>query len=155
MFGRILLGFVAAMLAVLAFHQPMILALSTQGQLPPTVKAFNMGPMAAAPAAVADLFKTFGFGGWPVLFNTLFWGGLWGALFGLVQSRLPGGMMIIKGLIFGLLILVFSNWLALPLLRGQPIFGGYVPQRMLVSALISGSFGLGLGLIYGLLRRGD
>ena len=96
--------------------------------------------------------------GVPRLINNIFWGGLWGALFGLIYDRLPGGMAWLKGLIYGLLIVVVSNWILLPLIRaqifGQPnqvLFGGLNPQRMLASVVIVGGFGLGLGIIYGLI----
>jgi hypothetical protein len=150
---RALTGFVAAMLAVLLFHQPMVAILKAAGMLPPTAQIYNMAPLGNAIPAVASVFKSIGFAGWPTLFNQLFWGGLFGALFGLIHHRLPGGTMLIKGLIFGLLVVVLSNWLLLPLIKGQPIFAGYVPQRLIAGALSQAAFGTGIGLIYGLLRR--
>lgn len=32
-------------------------------------------------------------------------------------------------------------------LKGQPVAGGFVPLRMLVSVLINGAWGIGVGLI--------
>ncbi len=151
--SRIVIGFIAAMLAVLIVHQPIVMLLGSLGMLPPTARPYNMAALPNAPVAIADFFKSLGLGGWPSLFNSLFWSGLWGALFGLIHERLPGGFMILKGLIFGLLIVVLSNWLAIPLIKGQPIFAGFVPARMLSGAIIVVGFGAGLGLIYGLLRR--
>lgn len=155
---RILIGFLAAALAVLLVHQPIVHLLGTMGLLPG--RAYNMGAVATAPAALTAAMKGFGFLGWPALFNSIFWGGLWGVLFSLIHPRLPGGLLIIKGLIFGLIILVVSNWIALPFIRGtllgmpnNPFFAGFVPQRMLVGAAIVGGFGLGLGLFYSLFSR--
>jgi hypothetical protein len=153
MVGRIIIGFIAGMLAVLIIHQPLILLMGNLGLLPPTAKAYNMAALPNAPVVIANALKGFGLAGWPVLFNNLFWGGLLGTLFGLISGKLPGGMMIIKGLIFGLLVLVFSNWLLVPLLKSTPIFAGFVPLRMAVGAAISAGFGIGVGLFYGLLRR--
>jgi hypothetical protein len=99
-------------------------------------------------------------GGVPRLINNIFWGGLWGTLFGLIYDQLPGSMAWLKGLIYGLLIVVASNWILLPLIKGQVfgqpnqvLFGGWNPQRMLATAVIVGGYGLALGIIYGLMRR--
>jgi hypothetical protein len=46
--------------------------------------------------------------------------------------------------------LVKGQLLGLP---NQELFGGFDPQRMLNSALIVCSYGLGLGIIYGLIAR--
>jgi hypothetical protein len=100
--------------------------------------------------------------GVPRLVNNIFWGGLWGALFGLVYAWIPGGMAWLKGLIFGLLIVVVSNWILLPLIKGQVfgqanqvLFGGWNTTRMWIVAVIVGGFGLGLGIIYGLIGPRD
>jgi uncharacterized membrane protein YagU involved in acid resistance len=150
--GRLITGFVAAMVAVLLFHQPVIWLLSTAGMLPPTTRVYNMAALPNGLPAVASLFKSFGFAGWPTLFNQLFWGGLLGMIYALLASRLPG-ITIIKGLIFGLLVLVLSNWLIVPLLKGGPLFAGGVPARMFAGALISSAFGIGTALIYSMMRR--
>lgn len=163
---RLVIGFIAAMLSVLVFHQPIILLLSKIGLLPATAVVYNMAPLANAPALVANTLKGFGLTGWPILFNLLFWGGLWGALFGAIHQRIPGGLMLIKGLIFGLLILVLSNWLLLPFIRGsllglpnQAYFanafagGKFDAMRLLPGLLIQGGFGIGVGLFYSLMRR--
>jgi hypothetical protein len=92
----------------------------------------------------------------------VFWGGLWGVLFALVYNWIPGGMSWLKGLIFGIFIVVVSNWTLLPLIKGQVfgqanqvLFGGWNPQRMLIVMAIVGAFGLALGIIYGLIRPRD
>jgi hypothetical protein len=81
-------------------------------------------------------------------------------LFALIYNRLPGGWSWLKGLIFGLLIVLISNWTMLPLIRQyafnyppQPLFGGMNQQAMIATVLIVGGFGLGLGIIYGLFAR--
>jgi hypothetical protein len=155
---RIIIGFLAAALAVLLVHQPIVHLLNGWGWVP--FRAYNMGPTPTALPEVTNFMKGLGFNGWPVLFNSIFWGGLWGMLFSLIHPRLPGGLLVIKGLIFGLLILVFSNWIILPFIRGtlmglanNPFFAGFVPNRMLAGAMIVGGFGAATGLIYGLFRR--
>jgi hypothetical protein len=143
--GRIALGFIAAVITVLIVHEGIIYLLAMGGYIPN--RAWSMTP-AIPPYGV------------PRLVNNAFWGGLWGVLFALVYNWIPGGMSWLKGLIFGLFIVVASNWVLLPLIKGrvfgqanQVLFGGFEPQRMLIVVAIVGGFGLGLGIIYGLLDR--
>ena len=157
---RILAGFIAGALAVLIFHQPIIIAFKAAGLIPATAVTYNMGALASAPAAVADIFTKVGFAGFPTLFNQMFWGGLLGSLFGLIHGRIPGGFMLIKGIIYGLLVVVVSEWILLPFIKGmllgvpnQPFFAGFVPERMAVGAILQAGFGMGVGLFYSLMKR--
>ena len=141
--ARLALGFVAAVIAVVSVHESIIYALTQAGWTRGT--AWGMQPIAPW--------------GLPRTLNNVFWGGLWGALFALVYDRLPGGAAWMKGLIYGLLIVVFSSWILLPFIKGiifgqpnQLFFAGADPQRMLNSVMIVGGFGLALGIIYGLIR---
>lgn len=143
--GRVVLGFVAAAISVLIVHEGIIYLLNAAGYIPS--RGWSMTP-AIPPWGV------------PRLINNVFWGGLWGVLFALAYERIPGGMAWLKGLIFGLFIVVVSNWILLPLIKGQVfgqpnqvLFGGWNPARMWIVAAIVGGFGLGLGIVYGLLRR--
>ena len=142
--GRIVLGFVAAAIAVATVHEGVIYLLTQSGFIRGT--AWGMQPI--PPWGV------------PRLINNIFWGGLWGSLFALIYEWLPGGWAWLKGLIYGLLIVVVSNWILLPLIKGQVfgqpnqvLFGGWDPRRMAAAAIIVGAYGLALGLIYGLMRR--
>jgi hypothetical protein len=146
MLQRLGLGFLAGVLAVLLCHDPMVMLLNSLGWVP--FKAYNMDAVKTAPTWLASLMAQAGFKGWPILFNGMFWGGLWGALFSVVHSWLPGRMML-----FGLIVMLLSNWLVLPMIRGTAMFAGLVPLRMLSSVLILGAFGAGIGLFYGLFRR--
>lgn len=141
--ARMALGFVAAVIAVISVHEVIIYALTQAGWTRGT--AWGMQPI--APWGV------------PRTLNNMFWGGLWGALFALVYDHLPGRAAWLKGLIYGLLIVFFSSWILLPLIKGsifgqpnQAFFAGADPQRMLNSIMIVGGFGLALGIIYGLMR---
>jgi hypothetical protein len=143
--GRIVLGFVAAAITVVVVHESIIYALATAGFMPN--RAWSMTP-AIPPWGV------------PRLINNIFWGGLWGVLFALAYDKIPGGASWLKGLIYGLFIVVVSNWTLLPLIKGrvfgqanQVLFSGWDPQRMLVVVCIIGGFGIGLGIIYGLIAR--
>jgi hypothetical protein len=141
--SRLVVGFVSAVLAVVLVHQSMVWVLTWIGLIKST-------PWGLAPV------PPFGV---PMLINGMFWGGLWGALYGLIHERLPGGVSAIRGLVYGLAILVVSNWLALPFIRGQLLgqkgqvfFAGFDPQRMLAGALILAAFGIGLGVIHALIN---
>jgi hypothetical protein len=142
-FGRIVLGFIAAAISVVIVHEGIIYLLTELG----FIRSTAWGMQAIAPWGV------------PRLINNIFWGGLWGILFALVYEWVPGGMAWLKGLIFGLFIVVASNWILLPLIKGrmfgvpnQVFFSNFDPHRMLAVVLIVGGFGLGLGIIYGLIR---
>lgn len=143
---RCALGFIAAAIAVLTVHEGVIYALTQSGWI--RGAAWGMQPI--PPWGV------------PRLINNVFWGGLWGMLFALIYDRVPGTAPWLKGLIYGLLIVVVSNWFLLPLIKGQVfgqpnqvMFAGWNPERMLVTVIIVGGFGIALGVIYGLARRGN
>ena len=149
-FGRAVLGFIAAAISVLVVHQTIVYVLGLYGMtrgVPWSLQPLGYGPVA-----------------WlPLLANSVFWGGLWGVVYGLVHDRLPGGAGWLKGLTFGVLVVIFSNWIFLPLIRQylfawppQPLFAGFNgsnPMALLPSFLILAGFGLGLGVIYGLIAR--
>lgn len=142
---RVVLGFIAAAISVLVVHQGIIYLLTAGGYIP------------GRPWSMTHTIPPFRV---PYLVNSVFWGGLWGILFAFIHQWLPGGMMWLKGLIYGLLMVVVSNWILLPLIKGQVfgvpnqvLFAGFNPTRMLIGAIIVGGFGLGLGFIYGLIAR--
>jgi hypothetical protein len=135
---RALLGFVAAAVSVLTFHQAMwallhFLAIPGMGMPPP----YPMQPV--RPWGV------------PRLFDLCFWGGLYGVVFGLVLPRLKGplwlcglGLGIIAGLV-GIFIV--------PAIKGLPVGAGWAPRTWLLIFLINGFWGIGVGIILPLLLR--
>jgi hypothetical protein len=149
-FGRMVLGFIAAAISVLIVHQGIIYLLGTVGMVrstPWTMRPLGYGPLPTM----------------PLLANSVFWGGLWGVVFALIYDWLPGTWSWLKGLIFGILVVVLSNWIFLPLIRQyifkyppQALFSGFNgsnPMVLLPGFLILAGFGLGLGIVYGLLAR--
>jgi hypothetical protein len=141
---NVVLGFIAAAIAVVTVHQAILFGLTAAGLA--KAEPWSLKPM--GPFGV------------PTLLNNMFWGGLWGAVFGAIWHWVPGNTMWIKGLVFGVLITIVSNWTLLPLIRGkllglpnQALFAGGDPQRMLVTLLVVGGFGAALGLIYGWIAR--
>ncbi len=135
---RAILGFVAAVLSVLLFHQGILLVMRETGLLgiPRSVALWNLAPNARA----------FGL---PSLVNLCFWGGLYGAAFGLLSPRfrLP---MWVCGVLTGV-VAALVGFFIVAALRGGPLGGGWRADAWARSLLINGSFGLGLGLIYPLL----
>lgn len=131
------IGFLAGALAVPLFHQGMVLILHLAGQVP------NF-PWQMRPVPPFNV---------PTLVNQMFWGGVWGVVFAAVVEAIPGRSLLLKGVVFGLLgPWLIGNGLLVPLIKGGPLLFGFAPQRMLIGALIGAAFGLGLALIYGLLR---
>jgi hypothetical protein len=158
----LLLGFLAAAIAVVTVHQAIVHVLILSKFLPSTSQAWSMQEIKTTPAFVTAVFQAIGFKGLPQIVNSVFWGGLWGVVFAAVWRRLPGGAMWLRGLIFGLLVALISNWILVPFIKGvlfkvpnQPFFGNFDPNRMLATALILAGFGLTLGLVYGLLHSRD
>lgn len=140
----LLLGFIAAVIAVVTAHQLMYVVIAQLGLA--KIEAWSLRGI-----------PPFGV---PAVLNAMFWGGLWGALFAVIHQKLPGSMMWLKGWIYGLIIVVISNWLLLPLIKGQifgqpnqVLFAGGDPTRMLVGIMILSAFGITLGFVYGLLAK--
>jgi len=133
---RAALGFAAALLSVLAFHQGMWALLHAAGLMPVAPYPTNPVP----PLGV------------PLIGSLCFWGGLYGLAFGLALPRLPRAPMWLLGLGLGLLAAVVG-WFVVAPLKGQPMASGFAPLRMLVSVLINGTWGIGVGLILPLLTR--
>jgi hypothetical protein len=132
------LGFIAAAVSVLTFHQAMweilhVLAL----------------PGLAMPAAyLTDPIPRFGM---PRIANLCFWGGLYGAVFGLVLPRLSPPLWL-WGLVLGL-IAALVGLLLVPAIKGVPVGAGWVPLSWLRSFLINGSWGIGVGVTLPLILR--
>lgn len=135
----LVIGFIAGAIAVVAFHQGMILCLFLAGLTPNSPWSLRPVP----PFAI------------PLIVNQMFWGGMWGMLFALVWSLVPGRQFWQKGIIFGLIgPVLLGNWIFLPLIKQSgPLFAGFAPLRMVIGLLVGGAFGLGLGLLFGATRR--
>jgi len=127
---RALLGLAAGALAVLTFHQGVWAVLHALGLMPRP--PFPMTPV-----------PPFGV---PQIASLCFWGGLYGLVFGLALPRLPRAPLWLLGLGLGLLA-ALVGWFVVAPLRGQPLGNGFVPARMLVSVLINGTWGIGVGVI--------
>lgn len=139
---RLLTGFVAGCLAVLICHQGMYWLLKVTGAVPLAGAAWNLNP-------AKEAF------GMPVLFNQMFWGGLWGVAYAAISDWLPVRRNWLKGFLFGSLgTLLLGSWIAVSLIKGGPLFNGFLVDlkaiKLASGFLLDGvAFGIGLGLIYG------
>ncbi len=132
------LGFVAGALAVLVFHQSMILFLHLIGQIP----NFPWSLRPIAPYGV------------PAIINSMFWGGLWGIGYAAIGSRIPVSPDIARGAIYGLLgPWLLGNGILVPLIKGGNMLWGFNPQMMWRGALIGLAFGIGVAVFMRLLAR--
>jgi len=123
----LLIGFAAAYLSVLTFHQGTILVLHLLGFIPNF--PWNMRPV-----------PNFGL---PAIVQLAFWGGLWGCLIAAFRGMFqPGRPRLIFGLLFGAIVCNVVGWYVVAPLKGNPspAFGLATMWRGLT---INGVFGLG------------
>jgi hypothetical protein len=129
---RAAMGFVAAAIAVLTFHQGMWEALHL-ARLP---------GLGMPPFYPTDGVAPFGV---PRILDLCFWGGLYGIVFALLMPRFALPLWLC-GLILGL-VAVLVGLFVVPSIKGLPVGGGWVLMNWLRSALINGCWGIGVGII--------
>jgi hypothetical protein len=127
---RAALGFLAAALSVVVFHQGMVWVLYGNGLV-------NFAPYDLSPYGPLHI---------PRLLNLCFWGGLYGVVFGIVLPWLPWATLWLVGLGVGLLA-ASVGWFVVAPLKGLPIASGWALEPMLRSVVINGFWGIGLGII--------
>ena len=128
-------GFAAGAVSVLVFHQGIWALLHALGLMPP-----------AFPTAPVPPF------GVPRVYDLCFWGGLYGAAFGVVFPRLPARGMWFQGLILGLIAELGALFLV-PAIKGLPLAFGGATRVILISTLINGPWGIGVGIFSPLVLR--
>ena len=133
------LGFIAAAVAVLTVHELISYILLQAG-------IFPREPWSMKPAAVTGL---------PQIISDMFLGGFWGVLFALIYPFIPGGSPTLKGLIFGIVApAILGVLIAIPLLTGRfPLFFGFDAKMIGSVLLILAGCGAGMGWLYGFLSR--
>ncbi len=135
---KLALAFVAGSLAVLLFHQP-VLALLTQ--------------IGLAKASIYSLDLTTPLGV-PQVISLAFWGGVWGLIFGIVESRFPRGARYwLYALAFGAVLPTLVAWFLVAPLKGLPTAGGWEANRMITGLLINGAWGVGTAVLLRLAYR--
>jgi len=125
-----MLGFVAAVLSVLVFHQGLVWLLHQGGLTPNTPWSLRpVGPW-----------------GVPQIVSLCFWGGLWGILIAFILRGVRGAALL-TGFLVGVLGAAMLGWTLIPALKAQPLFAGGNAAALLRSGLINGTFGWGTALI--------
>jgi hypothetical protein len=129
---RAFLGLIAAQLSVLVFHQTAIELFHLAGMGP---RGWSMQPV--PPFNV------------PKLADLCFWGGLYGAAFGLLlpRIRLP---FPLAGILLGCVAALVGGFIVAPL-KGLPLAWGGELSLLLRSFSVNGAWGLGVGLLLPLL----
>lgn len=134
---NLLVGFVAGVLAVAIFHQLAVLTLGLVGLGEGVFYSFRP----TAPLGV------------PRVMSQMFWGGVWGIVFALVVDHAPKRWPLVAvGAAFGILGPSLFGWLVLAPLRGDAAMAGFNPRRLAASALVNGTFGVGLAILFARLR---
>lgn len=129
---RLLFGFVAGFVATLIFHQIGLLVLHLLGITP--AMPYNVSPV--PPFGVLQFL------------SLSFWGGVWGAIFVLVEPllvRSPGGYWI-AAIIFGAVFPTLVAWFVVLPLKGLPAGNGFHFPGILVGPIVNGLWGLGTAL---------
>ncbi len=130
---RAFLGFVAALIAVLTFHQGMVAALHAIGTT-------RFTPYRTSPVPPWGV---------PLVLDLCFWGGLYGIVFGLLAPRFSLPFWLC-GIILGF-IAALAGMFIVAAIKHNPIANGWQPWPIARSLLINGFWGLGVGLILPLL----
>jgi hypothetical protein len=131
-------GFVAGAVSVLLFHQFGFFIANELGLL--KAQLYNMRPV--PPLGV------------PTIISSAFWGGLWGIAGAYVVPRLPAALDGPVGwILFAGIIVTLVNWFIVLPIKGAPIGGGFRMPNVVVVPLVYAFWGLGMWLIFGLVRR--
>ena len=136
---RFVLGFVAAFVATLTFHQIGILMLHLLGITPAMPWVSKPVPPFGAPQVI----------------SLAFWGGVWGMVFVLIEPRLASklggywGSAILFGAIFPTLV----AWFVVFPLKGLPLGNGFQIPGLFVGPIVNGLWGLGTAVFLRMLNR--
>lgn len=131
-FTRAVLGFIAAAISVLTFHQGIV------GLYYLAHQAGRPWPLTPVPPY-----------GVPRVLDLCFWGGLYGIVYGVALPWLAMPRWL-SGILLGV-IAASVGWLVVAPLKGAPLGFGWHSDAMIRSLLINGGWGLGVGLILPLL----
>jgi hypothetical protein len=135
--SRLALGFVAAFLATLTFHQIGLEILHLVGLT--ANSPYNTTPV--PPLGV------------PQVVSLAFWGGVWGIVFVLVEpwlARSPGGYWV-AAILFGAIFPTLFAWFVVTPLKGGAIAQIFASSRVFIGPIVNGLWGLGTAVFLGVL----
>ncbi|HEX2965186.1 MAG TPA: hypothetical protein VHO84_05350 [Syntrophorhabdaceae bacterium] len=126
--AHLIFGFVAGFLATLIFHQLVRTLIWGLGMVPSA--PFSMTPT-----------KPFGV---PAVISLSFWGGVWGIVFAMLDTKFPrrAGYWLTSFLFGAILPSLVALLLVLPL-KGQPMGGGWNPAQLVIAFILNGAWGIG------------
>ncbi|MDA8142042.1 MAG: hypothetical protein M0036_25625 [Desulfobacteraceae bacterium] len=134
----IVYGYIAGFLSTLTFHQLALWLLWATGIAP-------FGPYNMAPTHPWGI---------PFVFSLALWGGVWGIILTLIQSRLSRGVSYwVTLFLFGGVVPSLVALLIVAPLKGRPVGGGWHALLLLTVFLINGTWGLGTGVFLRSLLR--
>lgn len=117
-----------------------------------SVLLFQQGTIALLHAAGLAPNPPFAYGrtqpfGVPQIWSLVFWGGVWGLLYGLAEKHFPDGAGYwIMAILFGVLPTLVLFFVVFPL-RGLPVAAGWNTARMLMVLVIHMGWSLGTGIL--------
>jgi hypothetical protein len=128
---QISLAFAAGAIAVIAFHQPVLLVLHAAHLT--SAAPFQMKP--THPLGV------------PQMWSLAFWGGLWGiALRALVYST-ASRHRLAAGALIGAIAPSIVAWVVVMPIKGQPAGGGWTASTIATALLVNAAWGFGTILL--------
>jgi hypothetical protein len=130
---RYLGAFIAGFIAVPVFHQGILDLLYLIGFQP-------HAPFPTQPTAPFGV---------PVVWSLAFWGGVWGIILALIESRLPRTLLgfAIAATVFGAIFPSLAAWFVVFPLKGLPVAAGWKPAGLVTGLAINGAWGLGTALL--------
>ncbi|WP_319421111.1 hypothetical protein [Pleurocapsa sp. FMAR1] len=135
----LIVALVAGFLAVLVFHQPMLILLKNIG-----LAADNLTPYATNPT------PPFGI---PRVLSLALWGGVWGILLAIAISGTQGLAYWLSGLLLGAIVPSLVNWFIVLPLKDEPVGGGWQVPGVATALIVNGVWGIGTVLLFRLLAR--
>jgi hypothetical protein len=122
--------FIAGALSVLVFHQGTVTILHLMGYANPPFPFTPTKPMSV-----------------PQIWSWVFWGGVWGIVYGAAEKYFPQGAMYwVAAFLFGAIAPVLVVAFVVFPLRGAPVAWEWNPTRIIVALIVHGMWGLGTGL---------
>jgi hypothetical protein len=139
----ILLGFVAGAIATVTVHE----IISAIFNNPNLWTGWPRSSWRMDPAEMTGV---------PQILSDMFWGGLWGSLFGLILGSRPQGSMTIRGAILGLVgPALIGVFLVIPIFTQRfPVFFGGDSSKIIPVVCILAGFGAATAWLYGFFQYG-
>ena len=135
--SRLLLGFVAAFLATLVFHQIGLELCHLVGLTPNMPYNFTGVPPFGVPQVI----------------SLAFWGGVWGAAIWSLLKHVGGAAYWVWAVVIGAIgPSAVALFIVYPL-KGMPVAGGWDPKLLGTALLLNGAWGLGLALLMRLIHH--